>query len=280
MSPTHRAACLEFIQGFTEFGFSTSEVTSLEDCAHKTILVLSDHKINIDYLTRMNTIAPDTIYILWFYHNVLDKVPFKYFILTGEHYYKTPRLQTHIPIDAINKQIPNFVPLLLRANESPDRVGTYPKTNRLNGCFMGSPYKKGFVSHLPNTLYHDIWHSGLLSYDERRAIYLDSIVAFGFHANENIQNYHVTQRVFEGLAYGCVVISDNEAARDITGGIVEFAESQADMLRLYNHYLSHPEECKKKAEAGYAWSKLYGTNRYAAKLFLDKAAALWNIQLT
>jgi spore maturation protein CgeB len=108
-----------------------------------------------------------------------------------------------------------------------------------------------------------------LSYDIRRKVYLSSKIAFGFHHDNNILNSHVTQRVFEALCYGCVVLSDNSAATDITDGIVVYVKDKRDFIEKYIYYLSNPEECEKKRIAGYEWAKKFGTNRYAAKLFLD-----------
>lgn len=182
-------------------------------------------------------------------------------------------MESHLEYDIINKSINNFVPLLLRANESPENIGKYERKIEFNGCFMGSPYKYSWVSNLPNVFYHNISY-GLLDYESRRNIYLKSLIAFGFSHDNNILNYHPTQRIFEGLSYGCVVISDNEAARDLTGGIVEYAVDYNEFIKLYNFFLSHPDECKKKELAGYEWCKKNGTNRYSASLFLEKIKEL------
>jgi hypothetical protein len=266
---THYPACMEFLNGFTNFGYEISCVTSLNECKDKDIFLLSSHNIDISFLNELNNINPDAVYILWYYHSVLDKIPFKKWILTGEYFYKTPRMVSHIEFDRINNSINNFVPLMLRADEDPEKIGTYERTDEINGCFMGSAYKTDWVTNLPNTLYHNI-SNGLLSYEKRRNIYLKSKIAIGFSGDGNILNYHPTQRIFEGLSYGCVVISDNEAARDLTNGIVEFAKDKEEFLEKYKYFLDHPEECIKKQQEGYIWAKKYGTNRYAASLFLNK----------
>jgi hypothetical protein len=270
---THYPACMEFLNGFTEFGYNVTCATSLHDCKDKDILMLSSHIVNIQFLHRLNEINPDAVYILWYYHAVIDQIPFKKYIITGEYFHYTPRMDSHIQFDTINKSIRNYVPLMLRADDSPASIGVYTKTYELDGCFMGTAYKPDWVAELPNIVYHDISH-GFLSYDERRTIHLKSKIAFGFSSDSNILNYHPTQRIFEGLAYGCVVLSDNEAARDLTGGIVEYVSSKEEFLSKYNYYLSHPEECKKKELEGYAWAKQYGTNRHSARLFLDKIQEL------
>jgi len=270
---THYHACMEFIAGFEADQMSSAN--TLEECAEADILVLSSHKIDLEFLNRLNTVNPDGVYILWYYHSVLQNIPFRKFILTSEYYHKEPRRQENKPLHAINMSIPNYVPLMLRANESPDMIGKYNKTYELDGCFMGTPYKQGWVARLPNIVYHDIQRSGCLPYNARRDIYLKSKIAFGFSDDGNILNYHPTQRIFEGMAYGCVVLSDNEAAEDLTGGIVVYTPTYQDFIDKYNYYLSHPEECRIKEKQGYEWVKQFGTNRYAAKLFLDKISTIF-----
>lgn len=270
---THYAACMEFIEGFTEYGYTHSCITNINDCKDKDIILLSNHKVSADTLNKINSINPDAVYILWYYHYYLDIIPFKKFILTGEQYYYPPKLQSHLKYHEINQSVNNYIPLCLRANESPSKVGTYTKTYELDGCFMGSGYKSNWVRGFKNILYHDIAH-GLLSYDQRRAVHLKSRIGFGFHNDANVANSHVTQRVFEAMAYGCVVLSDNPAARDMTGGIVEYVSSADEFRMKYEFYLANPDRCREKELAGYEWVKKYGTNRYAAQLFLDKIAEL------
>lgn len=277
---THNAACMEFLEGFTSFGFTVGEALTIDACIGNDILLLSSHVVSKTFLDRLNDVCPNSIFILWYYHNYKDIIPFKKFIVTGEQFYKEPRLESHKKFHTYNISIPNFVPLLLRANEDPDRIGNYPKSYEINGCFMGSPYGTDYVKDLSNIVYHDINRSGLLPYVKRRDIHLKSRIGFGFHHPDNILNYHVTQRVFEALAYGCVVLSDNPAAAEMTGGVVEYVASKAEFLDRYNFYLSYPEECKKKEAQGYEWSRMYGTNRYAASLFLNKIKELWGLNFT
>ncbi len=272
---THNAACKEFLEGWRDFGYAVSEARSLDDCVGKSVLLLSNHNIDWNYLRRMNELNPDAVYILWCYFNQVDNIPFRKYILTGEHYVHPPTLSTHIPAYTIACSVNNYVPLMLRANESPATIGTQEKERVRNGCFMGSGYKRYWVAGLPNTLYHDVRGGHLLSYDTRRDIHMSSHIAFGFHADANIANNHVTQRVFEGLAAGCVVISDNPAATDLTGGIVVYAKDKATFLKLYDFYLHNVEAREQKKREGYEWARMYGTNRYVAEQFIKKMNELW-----
>ena len=83
--------------------------------------------------------------------------------------------------------------------------------------------------------------------------------------------------MFEGLTYGCVVISDNKAASDYTGGIVEYASCKDELREKVSYVLNDPEVIIVKQEQGYEWAKKFGTNRFSAKAFLDKIFELWQI---
>ncbi len=271
---THNAACMEFLEGWRDFGYAVSEARSLDDIFGKSVLLLSNHNIDWNYLQRMNELNPDAVYILWFYFDHIHKIPFRKYILTSEHYVHPPTLPVYLPWYAIASSVNNYVPLMLRANESPTAIGAYEKQPVWNGCFMGSGYKRDWVAGLPNIFYHDVCN-GLLSYNERRAIHATSHIAFGFHSDPNIANNHVTQRVFEGLAAGCVVISDNPAAEDLTGGIVVYAKNKSEFLRLYEYYLGNADAREEKKLQGYEWARACGTNRYSALQFINKIQDLW-----
>lgn len=278
---THRIACLEFIEGFTGYGFTTSEVTVLENIKNIDIILLSSHRIDKEYLKLINQMNPDAIYILWCYYENLDSIPFSRYILTGEYYYSRPLKSDALKIYDYNISINNYVPLLLRTNESPENIGKYSRGTSLTACFMGTPYKFEWSELYNDTkykiLYHDIWKNGAFNSIERKNIYLHSLIAFGFHHQNNIDNSHVTQRVFEGMAYGCIVLSDNKAATDMTNGIVEYVTSIEEVREKIEYYLNNPDKVLEKQLLGYDYTKLFGTNRYSAKLFLDKIVELWNI---
>ena len=272
---THGAACREFLEGWE--GYEVSEAKTLAECAGKDWLLLSNHRIDWQFLDTLAAQNPNTIFILWFYHSVLDRIPFRKWILTGEQYVNPPTLPEHSSLHAKALQIPNYWPLWLRANEDPARIGTYerPVKPRYMGYFAGSGYKRDWVHGLPDIVYHDVGASGLLTAEQRRHLALQSLFAFGFHSPGNIANNHVTQRVFEGMAYGCVVLSDNPAAVKLTGGIVEYVGSREELIDRMAYFVWNPAAVSEKREAGYEWVRKHGTNRAAAKAFQEKAKELF-----
>jgi glycosyltransferase involved in cell wall biosynthesis len=239
----------------------------------RTILLLSNHRVDLDYLGRLAAATPETVFILWSFFDVLDRIPFKRWILTSEQYIRPPTMEGHLANyqKALALGPGRYIPLGLRVPESPTSIGSWPRADppTLTACFMGSPYKAQWTARIPNILYHNIQRDGLLTAAARRANYLRSMFALGFHSDENVRNNHVTQRVFEGMAYGCVVLSDNPAAALLTDGIVEYVGSAAEVEERIAYFLWNPDLVAAKQAAGYEWCRKYGTNRWAARQFLD-----------
>jgi hypothetical protein len=273
---THGAACREFLEGWVDHGFRVGEAATLQECQGYTWLLLSNHNMNWSFLTALANQNPNTIFLLWCYHNHIDRIPFKRWILTGEQYVDPPTLPGHIQAHANALAIPNYHPLWLRANEAPTDIGCRLRPDRYThlGYFAGSGYKRDWIQGLPNIIYHDVHTAGLLTTAQRREIALQSLFAFGFHSPENVANNHVTQRVFEGLAWGAIVLSDNPAAAKLTGGIVEYVGSREQLVERMAYYVNTPEAVLEKRRKGYEWTRTFGTNRAAAAAFLAKAKEL------
>ena len=168
------------------------------------------------------------------------------------------------------KQI-NNCPLLLRASEHPDLVGTYTKNIIYDYCYMGWGYCRELVPSESFTgVYHGVYnHAQFLAYNTRKDIYLSSIFALGFQAHENIAFEHVSQRIFEGLAYGCIVLSNSLPACEQTNNIVVHVTSKEDLEDKMLFFKANPDIIKRKQEEGYEFIKTYGTNHCAIDKFIN-----------
>ena len=166
----------------------------------------------------------------------------------------------------------------LRANDPPDMIGKYLRNNVRDYCYMGGGYKKDWIPHNFTGLYHEVHSNNYIPYNQRREIYLSSTFAFAFQSDENIKNGHLSQRIFEGLAYGCIVLCENKLASDFTDGAVVYISSKYDLIDKMNFYKQNTEAMKKKIEEGYAWVKKFGTNRYSLKFFLEKIKELYDFE--
>ena len=270
---THYYTTSKFSKGFSRHGYDVLEANTLDGIEDGAIVLLSDHGITpnkergLEILRYLAVRFPNTIFICWFYHKYYEEIPFKKFILTGEHFHKKPVVDAHVFCWNLQNRIHNYVPLTFSSSLYVENVGTLPREERLDGCFIGTAYKPYWVNELPNITYIS---GNQLPEEERIRIFLCSKIAFGFHADANVSNHVVVERVFEGMAFGCVVISDNPVAAEITDNIVQVCTSKDEFLMIYHRLLNNDEERKTLQQRGYEWIKEKGLYTHIAKKFLDK----------
>ena len=192
------------------------------------------------------------------------------------------------PIDQITEpqlrdmlvQIPEALrcPLLLRANDSPEQIGKYERHPVRDYVYMGYPYCPDWVpdarSNFTGIYYHTTDFSKYVTYDVRRLHYLTSHFALGFQSIENIRNGHVSQRIYEGLAYGCIVLTNSWPAHEQTDGIAVYVTSREDLESKMRYFLDRPDEMARKREEGYAFVRQSGTNDHARDLIMSKITAM------
>jgi hypothetical protein len=281
---THLFTTNKFLSGFTYYGYEKLNANNLDDIEDGSIVLLSNHGLDHPIISKevglkaLNYLAdkyPNCIYICWFYHAYYDTIPFKRFIITGEHFHFKPRLDTHIKRWDIQQKINNYVPLTFASPLLPEQIESYERNDILNGCFMGTAYKRDWVAGLPKTVFlTGINHGKEIKEDDRIKLFLSSKIAFGFHHNDNVLNNVVVERVFEGMAYGCVVISDSPAAGLITNGIVQVANNKQEFLEIYNKILSDDNMRLDLQKRGYEWVKNNGLYIHTVKKFIDKFTEL------
>lgn len=274
---THYYTCSKFSKGFEKHGYSVIEANTLDIIEDGSIVLLSDHGITPNRengLKILNYLAekyPNTVFICWFYHQYYEEIPFKKFIITGEHFHKRPVLDNHIFCWDLQNRINNYVPLTFSSSLYPEQVESLPRNETINGCFIGTAYKPEWVNDLQNIVYIS---GNNFPENERINVFLSSKIAFGFHADANVLNNVVVERVFEGMAFGCVVISDNPVAAEITDNIVQVCSSKEEFLIIYDRLLNNHEERIQLQERGYEWIKEKGLYTHVAKNFLNKCDEL------
>ena len=275
--PVMKQVFEELAAGFIDYQCRIKTVTCLNELEDGGIMFLHDeaghYKNNRALYEQINLLCPNTIYICWYWRDFTFK-PFNKMIRTGELYLHLYEKQNEIS-DYDYMTHPDFVPLLLRASDSPDAIGNYPRVSLRDYCFMGGGYKMDWMIAVPQFtgFYHRVIWDNYLSYNERRAIYLSSMFAFGFQSDDNIRTGHLSQRIFEGLAYGCIVLCENKLAEDYTNGAVIYVESKEDLVSKMEYYKAHPDEVLKKQQQGYEWIKQFGTNRVSIQQFLHAIQA-------
>jgi hypothetical protein len=271
---THLFTTSKFMLGFEQLGFVTQIAYTLDSIENNSIVLLSSHGLNSPHawksIEHLAKTYPECVYICWFFHDVYDKIPFQYFVITGEHFRLQPMLESHRHFWNIQQRIHNYIPFTFACSLQPHQVGTHERNDTLNGCFIGTAYKEDWIQNLPNVVYKTgLNHGKSVPEDERVQIFLSSKIAFGFHSNENVLNHVVVERVFEGMAYGCVVISDSPAASMITDGIVQTVTNKQDFLLKYNELLQNHELRRELQQRGYDWIQKHGCYQHVAQIFVN-----------
>lgn len=267
--PVMNCVFSELSGAFKDFNCSIRIIKQLSEIEDGGIIFLDDaagnYRNNRDLYDRIAVLCPTSIFICWYWRDMLFR-PFNKMIYTGEYFMN---LMTSLS-DYGYMMSSSFVPLKLRANDSPSMIGVYPRSVKRDYCFMGGGYKMDWIPSEFTGIYHQVIWNNYLSYDERRAIYLSSMFALGFQSDENIRTGHLSQRLFEGLAYGCIVLCENPLAAEFTNGAIVHISSKEDLIQKMRFYKENPLLVQEKQKQGYEWVKQYGTNRITSALFLDK----------
>ena len=217
----------------------------------------------------LSEISTKAFYVGWYWHKQ-DTSMLPFFLHVYENVLAgATLLPDKIEMKQFMESIPNSCPLLLRANEPPHRIGVYPRSKVYDYCFMGGRMCEWLVpSHRFQGFYHGVHDTEeYMKYEDRRKIYLCSTFALGFQTDDNIRNGHVSQRIFEAMAYGCVVLSHSLHASIQTDGIVEYVEPHREKYaERMEFFLQNPDYIEKKQQRGYEFVRKYGTNHYAVYL--------------
>lgn len=259
----------EFAGYFKRNNYNVKIVNNIKELHNNSIVFMGD-TFNCDNpVNILKTIAPHAIYIGWYWHNI-DTSDLQYFIYTYENmlniYYNLTRVNELIKI----RSFKNIIPFLLRADEDPLLIGSYKKNIIYDFCYMGWRYCENLVPKKFKGLYHGVNdHNKFFDYEKRKNIYLSSLFALGFQSDDNIASKHVSQRIFEGLTYGCIVLSNSLPACEQTNNIVIHVSTLSQVEKIMAYYINNPELAEKKRKEGYEFSKKFGTNQLSAQNFID-----------
>jgi hypothetical protein len=259
----------EFAGFFERNNYNVTVVKNITELHNNSIVLMGDIFNCDNPVNLLKTIAPDAIYIGWYWHKI-NTDTLKYFIYTYEN-----MLNINYDINRVNdlikiRSFKNNIPFLLRANEDPLLVGTYKKNIKYDFCYMGWRYCANLIPKKFKGVYHGVTkHSEFIEYEMRKQIYLSSLFALGFQSQSNIDSKHVSQRIFEGLTYGCIVLSNSLPACEQTNNIVIYVSSSDEADQIMTYYINNPELAEKKRKEGYEFSKQFGTNQLSAQKFID-----------
>lgn len=292
---THYYTTSKFMNGFMYNGYLTAEINS-----HNSFNNISDTKDNVfivcdifyparkeNWMELLKDLADrfqKSTWIFWHFHSIYKNdyllsgvdFPFKKYIFTGEYYRNiTDEVKSHWGgLIEWYMSHPNYVKLPFSANINPNDIDAYI-TKRLDiyDCgYVGARYKEDWTNKLANK-YKCFVHYYWPPLDEDQRIekgFLSSKISLGFNSDSNSRLGLPTERVFEGLALGCVVVSDCLVAEEATDGIVKFVNNYDELDSFIDRCLSDNQEVKNRQELGINYAKQKGTYYHVAKEFISK----------
>lgn len=284
---SHYFTTTKLCRGFEQNGLDFIEIKNLQDIEQyndsENIVLLSDHFIinhNERYVYEMGERLKNNTFLSWHFNmhpHLVSNMPFKKYIFTGEYYRDVPKSsQYHLNAYNVSINSDKWVPFIFSSSLHPDQVGTFNRNDIYDSMFIGAPYKQHWIASLNNYFnYTSDSNARFLSEEERINVFLSSRVCLGFHNDANILNSCVTERVFEGMAYGCAVVSDNKAAEIATNGIVKYVDSLESVVNYIELYKNNKELFENTQRDGYEYIKKQGTYYHLAQNFMNKITELY-----
>jgi len=284
---SHKHTSTKLCKGFEQNGFEYIEIKTIADIekynSPDNYFLISNHFTTDGDKNSVYSIGSkleESNFICWHFNaepDILNDLPFKKYIVTGEHYRKEPSYSKgHMDSYKRAMSLKEWVPFFFSSSLHPDDVGKLEKKITYDSIFVGYPYKKEWVSSLDRCFsYFSDANSNFIKEEDRVNAYLSSRVCLGFHSEANIKNHCIVERVFEGMSYGCAVISDNESAEELTKGIVKNVSSLEETKYYINLYRENEDLFKEVQEKGYEFIRKDGTYYHLAQKMISKFEVLY-----
>ena len=283
---SHLLHTRKFLRSFEHFGYEFLEVetwSALIDLPllASDILYFSDHGIKNDTLSGAQVQMLEQIGdsgpfpIFWFWQRqseLLDSIFGDRWILTGEQYRSKVVRETHQEASDAFRESENFVPLTFAASLTKEEISSVKRTEHWDATFVGHHYQRLLNTSLLLSP-HKIavrYTPPFISEERRVEFFTNSLVVLGWHSKGNITNGVVVERVFEGLAYGAVVITDNPFALEATDGNAIFSTDRAEIIDLLHRFKRDPQYWGKLSRSGQSWAAEHGTYLSVTRNFLER----------
>lgn len=292
---THELHARKFLGGFRERGYefhwveSSAQFAELEVCADDLVYFGSHGLVEgrpltetqLNFLERVQKTGAFPIF--WYWHDrveLLTQIYGSRWILTGELFRAQTVLPSHASAAAIFSEHPNALPVRFAASVVPGASRQLPHHDRvLLAAYIGARY------HVMRNRFIKLRFSGvrvryyppfLSETDRINLFFRPTKVVLGWHNTANISNGTVSERVYEGLAHGALVVTDNPYAEAATDGNVIFVSESSDLVPILNRAKKDRAWWAQRSESGLKWVRDHGTYRGVADEFLEKIRSLSN----
>ena len=203
-----------------------NEIRKLEDVSG-TIVFMFDHGYkNVNYKQEIDILSElkNVTFICWGCEEKYVKNKLNNVILTGAKLYKKPPINGAIKAWDLQLNCDNFVALAHGANVHPEHLEIKTDFSKyIYDCnFVGYTYNTDWLQYIQQHLNTFIRSTGGSNYcigEERINSYKNSLCSLGWQADLNKQNFVISERIFEAMAYGCLVITDaKHIEEELRGG--------------------------------------------------------------
>ena len=287
LNPVVRLLFRDLSGGFKRLGFNINYNANVYNITNNSI-ILFDNNVNDNSIQYLSNNITNSLFIGWCCHtsNIKQKFINLNMLFITAHttkprvYVKPNSNKKELDFDQYNiVKDKQYVPLFHRVNESPNLIGSYNRNVKYDWCHIGKIYNNNLLpkNKFTNNKVEAETIGKYINSDERRDIYLSSLIHIATQGDQNILDGHVSQRVYEGLAYGCIVLSNSHVALTETNNIVEYVNSIQDVENKIEYYKKNPEKVKEKQKLAYEFIKKYGTNKFSIDKINEKSKQLYNI---
>jgi len=280
---THYLHTKKFLSGFEIHGYTFIEISDAQGLSilgKDDLVYISNHGLAENCISELFQIKKcGALPIFWYGHDHLDMISSVFsfrFLLTGEHFRKAPTLEPHFRYWKMQNGLTNYVPLTFASGLAVNKIGAFSRQDKHSAHFIGNGYKRlrnfGIKTLSEDTIV--INTPPFLSEIRRMEIFLSSRVALGWHSKQNLLNHVIVERVFEGLAFGNLVVTDHPDAHEVTDGIVEYVNNIQETLELIKKARVDKKYFHEKQELAYSFAKSYGTYENVALNFIVASKSL------
>lgn len=271
-SGTFNLFAKKYCRGFVQNGYEYCEINSLNNFLSGPNDIFFVNNRDIFYLPELLEKYNHSNFILWFFHDNLKQIKFKKWILTGEEFKDYPKIITHQKFYNIQKNLKNYIPIKFSSCLDEGEIEKYKNmfSRELDGCFIGTGYKTDWLNYVAK-YYKVFLNTNAMSVpeDERVYRYLSSKMCFGFNSDDNINNSVISERSYEGMAFGCLTFCDVPCCEKATDGSLVYVSSLQDLLEKMNYYLNNVEKMEEHIKKSVEWTKKNGIYKNTVKPFIN-----------
>ena len=269
---TYNLFAKKYCRGFEQNGYEYCELNNLNNFLSEEDDILFVNNNDVSYLPELYAKYNHSNFILWFFHDYIEKIHFKKWILTGEEFKEYPKLESHKKFYNIQKNLKNYIPIkfssCLDENEIDNCKNMFNR--ELDGCFIGTGYKQEWLNYISKN-YKIFLNTKAMSISENERVYryLTSKICFGFNSADNINNSVISERAYEGMAFGCLTFCDVPCCEKVTDGCLIYVSSLQDLIEKMNYYLNNQDKMKEHVNKSLEWSKNNGIYKHTVKPFIN-----------